>query len=177
MTKKLLLLSLIFFLLISIYGCRKVYSDLSDYQYYIEKIPNANDFMPDLSTLPESHLISVYYYEHLGQSLNLVITYTAVTYLSARDSIINSYTFLDNPLVENDYFLIPEVEFQYLTFTIKVVNDNYFNYPEFFGMIGYSDSTYQIAFLYFCDNSLDRLSNNPGRMSRFIESEFRFGDN
>jgi hypothetical protein len=73
-----------------------------------------------------------------------------------------------------DFYLIPEVEFQYQSFTIKVVSDDDFEYPEQFGMLGYSDSSYQITFLFFYDLSLDRLSDSPGRMTRFIESEFFF---
>lgn len=173
MTRKLLLLSLIFFLLISIYGCRKVYSDIGDYQYYIEKIPKSNIFMPDLTILPEYQSISVYYYERLGQSINLIITYSSESYLSARDELLSSYIYLEEPLTKMDFFLIPEVEFQYQSFTIKVVSDDEFEYPEQFGMIGFSDTCYQITFLFFFDESLDRLGDGY-TMEEFLEQEFFF---
>jgi len=174
MTKKAILISVIFFLFISVFGCGSVFTSTNDYQEYINKMPTANNFMPDLASLPEYQSVSVYYYERLGQSINLIVQYSIDSYESALDSILNSYTYLDEPMTEKDYFLIPEVEFQYESFTIKVVSDDDFKYPEQFGMIGYSNSSYQITFLFFYDLSLDRLSDSPGRMTRFIESEFFF---
>jgi hypothetical protein len=174
MTRKTILISVIFFLAISLFGCGQVYTDTNDYQEYINQVPKANTFMPDFDTLPEYQSISVYYYERLGQSINLIITYSAESYESARDTIFGSYVYLEEPLTKMDFYLIPEVEFQYQSFTIKVVSDDDFEYPEQFGMLGYSDSSYQITFLFFYDLSLDRLSDSPGRMTRFIESEFFF---
>lgn len=174
MTRKAILISVIFFLSIFLFGCGQVYNDTNDYQEYIDQVPKANIFMPEFDALPEYQSISVYYYEHLGQSINLIVTYSAESYESARDTIFDSFVYLEEPLKKMDFYLIPEVEFQYLSFTIKVVSNDDFEYPEQFGMIGYSDSSYQIAFLFFYDLSLDRLSDSSGRMSRFIESEFFF---
>ena len=174
MNKKTLLISVISLLSLTLFGCGSVYTDAKEYQDYIDKIPKADIYMPDLTTLPEYQSINVYYYERLGQSINLIITYSAESYKSARDTVFGSYGYLEEPLTEMDFYRIPEVEFEYQSFTIKVVSDDDFDYPEQFGMLGYSDSSYQITFLFFYDLSLDRLSDSPGRMTRFIESEFFF---
>ena len=174
MNRRALLIGVIFLLSLTLFGCGSVYTDRNEYQDYIDKMPKADIYMPDLSTLPEYQSITVFYYERLGRSINLVITYSVESYESAKDTILSSYTYLDEPLMESDFYLIPEVEFQYQSFTIKVVSNDDFDYPEQFGMIGYSDSSYQITFLFFFDESLDRLSDSPERMTRFIESEFYF---
>lgn len=173
MTKKAIMISVVFFLSISLFGCGQVYTDTNDYQEYISLVPKANTFMPEIDNLPEYQSISVYYYERLGQSINLIVTYSEESYESALDSILNSYTYLEEPLTKMDFYLIPEVEFQYQSFTIKVVSDDEFEYPEQFGMIGYSDSKFQLSFLFFYDESLDRLGDGY-TMEEFLEKEFFF---
>ncbi|MCF7924243.1 MAG: hypothetical protein K9L64_03945 [Candidatus Izimaplasma sp.] len=173
MTRKVILISVFFFLYISLFGCGSVYTDTSSYQVYIDKIPKSNTFMPDLATLPQYQSINVYYYERLGQSINLIVTYSSESYQSARDTLLSSYVFLKEPLTELDFYLIPEVEFQYQSFTIKVVNDDDFEYPEQFGMLGYSDSNFQLSFMFFYDDSLNELGNGYS-MQEFLEKEFIF---
>lgn len=173
MTRKTILISVIFILSISLFGCGKVYTNTDDYQEYINQVPKANIFMPDFDTLPEYQSISVYYYERLGQSINLIVTYSAESYESARDTIFGSYVYLEEPLTEMDFYRIPEVEFQYQSFTIMVVSDEDFEYPEQFGMLGYSDSKFQLSFMFFYDESLNELGNGY-TMQEFIEKEFFF---
>ncbi len=173
MTRKTILISVIFFLSISLFGCGQVYNDTNDYQEYVNQVPKANTFMPDFDNLPDYQSISVYYYEHLGQSINLIVTYSEASYESARDTIFGLYVFLEEPLTEMDFYLIPEVEFQYNSFTIKVVSDDDFNYPEQFGMLGCSDSKFQLSFMFFYDESLNELGNGY-TMQEFLEKEFYF---
>ncbi|MFA5007104.1 MAG: hypothetical protein WC509_06530 [Candidatus Izemoplasmatales bacterium] len=165
--------TLILFALV-ITGCGQVYTNTDDYQEYLDSIPGSNAFMPVLTDIPAFQTCEIYYYDRLGQSINLVITYSDETYETAKETVLGSYLFLQTPLVENDYYLIPETEFEYESFTIKVVDDDNFDYPEQFGMIGYSDANHQISFLFFFDDSLSQLSDNSGRMTRFIEKEFWF---
>ncbi|MCK7487130.1 MAG: hypothetical protein MZU97_17670 [Bacillus subtilis] len=89
------------------------------------------------------------------------------------ETIFGSYMFLQTPLMENDYYLIPETKFEYESFTIKVVDDDNFDYPEQFGMIGYSDTTHQISYYVFYDESLNRLGDGYS-MRDFVKREFWF---
>jgi len=74
---------------------------------------------------------------------------------------------------EGEYF-IPEVEFDYKGFLFKVVDDEKddfnFQYPHYFGMIGYHDITPQISYVFFEDMSLDYITS----MAQFMDSYVRF---
>ena len=129
--------------------------------------------MPVLSSLPAYQAYEVYYLDRLGQSINLVVTFSSETYETSKETILQSHVFLDEPLMESDFYLIPETEFEYESFTIKVVDDEDFNYPEQFGMIGYSDTKHQISFLFFLDDSLNRLGDEYS-LQDFIKKEFWF---
>jgi hypothetical protein len=174
MLKKMLFGLMICLSVLVLSGCGKVYTNTDDYQDYIDLVPGSSGFMPELMDLPEYQSIEVYYYESLGQSINLLVTFSSENYESSKEIVLGSFEFLNAPLTEHDFFLIPEVEFEYKSFIIKVVNNDDFDYPEQFGMMGYSDEKFQISFLFFCYESLHELSNSPGRMTRFIENEFRF---
>lgn len=157
----------------SLSACGKVLSNQVDYQEYLDSVSGSNSFMPILSSLPSYQTYEVYYFNYLGQSINLILTYTSETYETAKESIFQSYCFLSEPLTENDYYLIPETEFDYESFTIKVVDSIDFDYPEQFGMLGYSDTKHQISFLFFFDDSLNRLGEGYS-MQDFLIKEFWF---
>jgi hypothetical protein len=169
--RKVVLAVILFTLLIT--GCGQVYTNMDDYQEYLDSIPGSNAFMPVLTDIPVYRACEIYYYERLGQSINLVITYSNETYETAKETVLRSYLFLQTPLMEFDYYLVPETEFEYRSFTIKVVDDDNFDYPEQFGMIGYSDAHHQISFLFFFDDSLNRLGEGYS-MQDLLEKEFRF---
>lgn len=165
---------LLIFYVMLIVGCGHEYTNIDKYQDYIDKIPGSDVFMPNISELPEYLSIDVFYYENTSQSINLIITYSAEAYESAVTIINGMYEFLNEPLMQHDYYLIPEVEFEYQSFLIKVVSDDNFDYPEKFGMLCFSDTNYQISFLFFYDIHLHELSGRAGRMERFVTNEFRF---
>lgn len=162
----------IYLLLLS--ACSQVYTNSDEYVDYVSLVSGSDIFMPKLSDLPQYQSVDIYYFERLGTSINLIITFSAETYESAKEAIFESHLFLDEPLMEHGYYTIPEVEFEYQAFIIKVVSDDNFDYPEQFGMLGYSDTKFQIAFLFFYDMHLHELSGSSGRMGRFVRDEFRF---
>lgn len=173
MLKKCIIGFVLFLSALVITGCGQVYTNMDDYQEYLDSIPGSNAFMPVLTDIPVYHTCEIFYYERLGQSINLVITYSNETYETAKETVLRSYLFLQTPLMENDYYLIPEMEFEYESFTIKVVDDDNFDYPEQFGMIGYSDTHHQISFLFFFDDSLNRLGEGYS-MQDLLRKDFRF---
>jgi len=175
-SRKLIFPSLFIVFSLVLSGCGQVYTNTDDYQEYIDSIPESNTFMPDLFEIVDSQSIEIYYCERLGQSINLVITFSNETYETAKETVLGSYVFLEAPLMENDYYLIPATEFEYESFTIKVVDDEDFDYPEQFGMIGYSDTKGQISYMFFFDDSLNRLGDGYS-MPEFLDKEFRFPEN
>lgn len=172
-SKKIMLFCLFFLIILALSGCGKVYTNTDDYQNYLSSLPGSTAVMPDLSEISNFQSYEIYYYERLGQSINLLITYSDEAYQTAKETALGAFTFLDTPLMENDYYLIPETEFEYDGFTIKVVDDDNFDYPEKFGMIGYSDTEHQISYLFFYDDSLNRLGDGYS-MQDFLGKEFWF---
>ncbi len=154
----------------------KLDTNIDEYLVYVNKVPKSDSFMPKLLDLPPYQFAEVLFFENYdsGKSINLVITYSEDEYAFAKDSISSKLVFLEDPLMEYDYYIVPQVEFEYNGFVIKVVSDDNFDYPEQFGMLGYSDVKFQISFLFFFNSTLHQLSNTPERMTRFIEGEFRF---
>lgn len=174
MIKRTMIINIFMIMIFLLVACGKVFTNVDDYSDYVDSIDGADSFMPSLDELPEYLSIEVYYYEHLGQSINLLLTFSDENYESAKEAILNSIDFLEQPLMQDDFYLIPEVEFEYLGYIIKVVDNVNFKYPEQFGMLGYSDEKVQISFMFFYDDSLNQISNSKDRMIRFVESEFKF---
>ncbi len=157
-------------------SCEKVYNDMDDYEYYVDSIPGAGEYMPTLDDLPTYSESTVFFVESSGKSLNLIIKYSMDDYEDAKNNFLSAYEFLKEPLVGNDYYIIPEVEVTYNDYVIKVVDDDNFEYPEAFGLLGYSDVNYTISFMFFYDESLNSLGNSYS-MQDFIEDSFKFPSN
>lgn len=170
------ILIIILLVVIVLSSCEKVYSDIDKYDDYIESIPGADEYMPKLIDLPAYTGYEVFYVENSGKSINLNIKYDTQDYELAKTTILDTYDFLDEPLMGNGYSIIPEVEILYKNYVIKVVYDENFQYPEAFGLLGYSDLDSTISFMFFYDESMNSLGNSYS-MEDLIEDSFRFTDN
>lgn len=154
-------------------------TNIEDYTKYIQWVTNSSDFMPDLVLLESSESVKVFYFNLRNpltdtKTINLIVTYDEVEYVDAKETILSNYTFLEQPAMKYDYYTIPVVEFEYNEFTIKVVEDESFIYPKWFGMIGYSDTKKQICYMYIHDIERDEISNTPNRMEEFTNKYFKF---
>lgn len=177
MNKKVLsLISIVIYAFVLLACSGKLYTNSDEYLGYIDQVPGSDSFMPNLLDLPPYQFAEVLLFENYdsGKSINLVITYSEDEYAFAKDSISSKLVFLEDPLMEYDYYIVPQVEFEYKGFVIKVVSDDNFDYPEQFGMLGYSDAKFQISFLFFFNSTLHQLSNRSDRMTLFMSSDFRF---
>jgi hypothetical protein len=175
MLKKIYSVIFVTILIIVLSSCKRVYSDIDKYENYINSIPGAQDFMPSLDQLLTYERHAVFYVETSSKSLNLIVYYSPDEYQDAKDIFLNSYEFLEEPLMEYNYYTIPEVEIFYNGYVIKVVKDENFNYPEQFGMFGYSDINHSISFMFFYDRSLNRLESYS--LSDLIKYDFVFPKN
>lgn len=154
-------------------------TNIENYDVYIAFVKNSNGFMPDLDTMPDYETVEVFYFNLKDpltdtKTINLIVTYDDTSYFDAKEAILSNYTFLEEPVMRFDYYTIPVVEFEYHEFTIKVVEDESFIYPKWFGMIGYSDTNKQICYMYFYDIERDEISNTPNRMKEFTDKYFKF---
>lgn len=170
MLKKLIsvLLSIVLVFLSS--GCGKVYTNISEYSDYVDQVPGADAFMPVIDELPAFQSTEIYYFEDLGQSLNLIVAYDEDNYETAKNAILAGFDFLSEPVLHDGHYHVSDVEFEFSDFLIKVVEDSDFDYPKEFGMVGYSDLKKQVAFLFFYDDDLGRV----GKMEEFVKNEFKF---
>lgn len=153
-----------------------VLTDLEKYIDYIDAVTFNDDcdFFPNINELPDTASIDLKYIERTAfsarsKNLALVITLSEDQYHLYKEKILSEYDFLNEPIIDDDKWVrISEVEFEYLSYSIMVVNNNEFYYPMNFGMIGYSDENKQIIFLMYFDSDRDGITD----MIRFVQNEF-----
>lgn len=151
-----------------------IYSDIDDYQTCLSEVEGADDFMPQLNALDDYESIELYCVEEVGVtvSVNLIVTYKARDYAERKADIDENYTFLGHPLYEGGRTLIKADRFEYNDFTIRVIEADSFRYPARFGMIGHAESSNQIAYMFFSDDSI--ISMEYTTMQEFVDSQFAF---
>ena len=157
MSNRIYIIIIFVFLIVILTSCEKKYDNVNEYENYINSITGAEDFMPQLNELPTYVKLKVFFVKNSSKSLNLIVYYSIETYQDAKDIMLNTYDFLEEPISGNDYYILPDVIVEYNDYLITVVNDDNFDYPERFGMIGYSDTNHSISFMFFYDESLNRL--------------------
>lgn len=155
-----------------------VYTEIGKYEECIEELSYASDFMPGLDSFDEVETTQFFCSSYSGNinSVTLIVQFNSEEYIQAKENVLKDYNFLDSPLYDKDRVLIQEHEFEYKGFTIKVVDDENFLYPEHFGLLGYSDTKNQIVYLYHSDKSVNRIGNTLGdrSMSEFLDWYFYF---
>lgn len=118
---------------------RRLYTDLIECLDYTNLIEEVDSFMPNLENLPVYETAEIYYQDNYSQFIYLVISFTDVMYNVSKELILQVYSFLNEPVLENDYYIMPEAKFEYESYIIKIIERETFDYPEQFGIIGYSD--------------------------------------
>lgn len=153
-------------------------TDISKYDEYIEVVTgnNASSFFPSLDTLDVMDAIDLSYVEKNGalvrfKTLKLTILVSETNYYEVRDYYLENYSYFEGTLLDSDNDeIIPNNEFQYNDYTFFVVNDEEFDYPKSFGMIGYSDESKEIFFLFYSDSDIDYITD----IDHFLETSFLF---
>jgi hypothetical protein len=141
---------------------------------YIDDMFRASEFMPNIDDYSSSDNLEVYYFDGWSQSFTFSIAYNSEEYEIAKENILAKYTFLDEPLKsESGFYYIPDNEFEFDSYHIKVVYDESFRYPEQFGMIAFSDQYKRISYLYFYNRSNNELGDGY-EMEEFVENNFIF---
>lgn len=161
-----------------IYYYSKHGNDIKKYEEYILKVEHSRPFMPFLENLEDYETINCYYKYIDGiiyrfHTINLIIDYHEEIYAQKKQEILGKYYFLNKPMpdsINKGEYYIPEPEFIYNNYTIKVVEDQDFSYSRWFGMIGYNDDDYNLSYLFFYGVDNNHIKNSID----FMEECFSF---
>ncbi len=96
-----------------------------------------------------------------SDGLALFVKYDQTIYAIQKEKTLHSYTFLDEPILEFDKYVMPVTEFEYRGYLMKIVLDQeYIDYCacKSFMMIGFDDANSAIAFLYYYDFDIDYIA-------------------
>lgn len=176
---KLLLLSLI------LTSCNLVelYTDFNDYEKYINKALYSDEFMPKKEEIQEYSGVSVYYLykKLLSHAITLLVTYDIDNYETAKEQLFANYQIIKEtkekygPVSNRIIYYISPIVFNYKQFKINVVENSSFEYSKNFGMVGYSDETNSLCYMYwFVYDSFDLELTNDQQLSDFINEYYYF---
>lgn len=151
-------------------------TDINKYEEYIEMVSfnKEYDIFPNIEELPDSVVLDISYVERTAflirsKTLILTITVPENIYSIFKEEFLNRYDYFDDLILDEEGgVIIPKVEFEYLSYTLFVVNNEEFYYPENFGMVGFSDENFEIIILMYFDIDRDRVSD----MNQFIYEAF-----
>lgn len=180
--KKLLAILLVFIITIISCSCVKVDNNIENYSDDIEKY-QADLFMPNLENIGVYKDVeySVRKDETIfpEYSMQLVVKYDEENYLKEKERLKSAYTYLEEPQKpdwDNNVYTIPIAEFQCGVYNFKIAVFEDTVYPKNFGMVGVSDETFEIAYLWICAQELDYIckteANEIKEMNEFIEYHF-----
>ncbi len=170
MMKKLICLLIGVCTLTSCSNIKKVISrNLDTYVTDCESVKNASVLMPNIKDLGAYFQIKYTYqstcYSILmdfnSDGLALFVKYDQTIYAIQKEKTLHSYTFLDEPILEFDKYVMPVTEFKYRGYLMKIVLDQeYIDYCacKSFMMIGFDDTNSAIAFLYYYDFDIDYIA-------------------
>lgn len=191
MRRRLLCVLLCAALCLSLTGCfpfgsvQKIHRSLADYDGDRRGIGSAETMLPSLDALGDPAKLS-YAFRKSGviwtsYAYALLAFYTEEDYPRQVALLETQYSFLENPILKEERWLLPEATFPYQGFSFRVVPD-----PDHsvclgiacksFLMIGTNDDAHSIAWLYFFDQDLDYIAlpedSSDGAMSAFIDEYF-----
>lgn len=181
------LIPLILISCIMLTGCyapKNISTDIDNYSKDCDAVMHASELMPDISELGDYTDLK-YTYCHssiLGlesDGLALFVKYSQETYAKEKQKLLTSYTFLEEPVIISDRYVIPLAEFEYKDYRIKVVPDDAYtgmSSCKSFMMLGVNDDKCAVTYLYFYDPEIDCIAtakeDRTAEMIDFIDENF-----
>lgn len=145
------------------------YYDINNYSEDVE-FCEAEKFMPNLNELGEYTDIEylctknfAFFPEH---TIKLIVKYSSEDYAKEKERLKTAYEYLDEPQIEGDSYTMPVTSFSTDGFYIRVVKFEDTRYPKNFGMVGISNETCEIAYLWVAAFDLDsmcRVNGDPNK--------------
>lgn len=163
-----------------------VSTDIEEYEEDCAYYVNASDFMPDLDSLTDyteifySHKTKVYscFMGFASDGLALFVQYDESVYEMKKAELLNSYTFLETPVIYDDRYELPVTEFFYKNYYIKVILDpDYSNSAcKSFALIGFDDESKSVVYCYHYSFDLDYIAEQDedltAEMCEFMDDAF-----
>lgn len=176
--KKYILLLVLISLLTSCTPDISISSNIEEYEDYKDEVYNSSLVLPTLNTLGDYRDISINYYSEDGgiytiDSIVLLLTYSSADFYIKKEEVLSTLTLLDESIIEeNGIIYVMEPQFTYMEFDIYVIDHEEFTYISNYGMIGFNEETYQIAFLYIDNPEIG--SNAYDTMDEYMIENFIF---
>ena len=109
----------------------------------------------------------------------LVVEYDKENYFLEKQKALQNYEFQSEIIEDGDgYFLLPFVEREIGTYTVKVMKDFtdmvWSKFPKKMGLVAYSDENMQIRYCYLYSESIDFLY-NAEYMENYIRNSITLG--
>ena len=161
--RKLCFILCIITLLFAFNSCVSYDENIDNYYRDIEEY-NADKFMPDLLEIGAYQ--SIEYYCRKDEpifpiySMKLIVKYDAETFAKEKERLEGAYTYLQEPQkaeFDEKYYTIPVVRFSVGEFDFRVVELEDTCYPKNFGMIGISEKSCTVVYLWSYDVDCDYI--------------------
>lgn len=180
--KKFIAIITVIIIALTLCSCVKTDNNIENYDND-KKSYQAQSFMPDLSNIGDYQKID-YFSKKIESifpeySMQLIVKYDEETFLKEKKRLETAYTYLDKPQksewYDTDYTMpINELSVFGFDFKVAVFEDTVF--PKNFGMVGISDQSQEIAYLWAYCPDLDLICtiNEDGQkeMLEFIDYMF-----
>ena len=170
---------LIVAIMLSSFACTRESDDIGRYSADVAQY-KADAFMPALDSIGEC--LDVHYYIRMDKgifpnsSLRLIVEYDEATFLTEKERLETAYTYLDAPQMCLDDYTAPVTEFSTAGFDFRLALFDYMDYPKCLGMVGISDETNQIAYLWHYSQDLDYICTKDedpnAKMIEFVNYHF-----
>ncbi len=180
--KKFLAVLLVFIITITLCSCVKTDNNIENYANDKEKY-YADLFMPNLGDIGVYK--DVEYFIRKDEtifpeySMQFVVKYDEEEFLREKEKLNTAYTYLKEPQkadFDDTVYTIPIEEFSASGFNFKIAKFKDTVYPKNFGMVGVSDETFEIAYLWIYAPDLDYIcetnENEIKEMNEFMKYHF-----
>ena len=164
-------------------------TNIEDFDYYINNVKYAAEFVPDYKNdLGEYTEVQFGYKKtetfFITEGITLITSYDETNYEAEKDKALEKYVFLEEPYIENADYIFPVTTFEYDGYTFKIAPKwDYWSKRaptcKSFLMVGHNDSKSKIAYLYFYDFDIDYLLDTSAskaeidnRMPKLIKDYF-----
>ena len=170
-------------MLASLSGCVSTDNDLDRYGADVVRY-GAMSFMPTLESLGQYS--DVQYFVRMDEgvfpnySMRLIVSFEEAEFKAEVKRLETAYTYLQEPQTADysagAYYTMPLATFSAAGFDFRVAVFEETVYPKNFGMVGVSEQTHQIAYLWKYDPDLDLIceagEDRAAKMTEFLSYHY-----
>ncbi len=160
-------------------SCEKTDNNIKNYGNDIKNY-QAQSFMPDLDNIGE--YVNIDYFSKKYESffpeysMQLVVKYNEEEFLKEKERLETAYTYLDKPQLDDTDYRMPVKQFSAYGFDFKIAVFEDTVFPKNYGMVGISDQSQEIAYLWAYCPDLDLIctisEDGQKEMLKFVDYLF-----